>query len=194
MSEVRKCRCGVGRGGAAESGRLRIYLAGAYTSIASSNVDGAGRSSDTVNGVISTLSPWRQLLEETERALESRGWSVFLPHREVSRWGSRDIAPAGVAMECLTAVASSDAVIAILGESFGTHVEVGMALGCGIPTVIVRSSGCNESYFGLGVAASNLVSALVLTEVTDLPLAIYNGRFQFAYQRAAVNAWMPTRT
>lgn len=176
------------------SGHSRIYLAGAYTSVASPGADDSNgdRPSQAINGVIDTKSPWRQLLEETERALESTGWSVFLPHREVSRWGARDVAPADVATECLAAVASSDAVMGILGRSFGTHIEVGMAIGLGIPTVVVRFDGSSESYFGSGVAQSDLVSALVLAEVEDLPAAIYSGRFEAAYVRATVNASLPT--
>lgn len=174
------------------SGHSRIYLAGAYTSVASPSADGGDGSSQAINGVIDTKSPWRQLLEETERALESTGWSVFLPHREVSRWGARDVAPANVATECLAAVASSDAVMGILGQSFGTHIEVGMAIGLGIPTVVVRFDGSSESYFGSGVAQSDLVSALVLAEVEDLPAAIYSGLFEAAYVRATVNASLLT--
>jgi hypothetical protein len=169
----------------------RIYVAGAYTSVTSAATQTSspsGGSVQDVNGVISDESPWRQLLEDTERALGLAGWSVFLPHREVSRWGSREITPGEVAAECLSAVASSDAVLAILGESFGTHVEVGMALGLGIPTVVVRSEQKNESYFGAGVADSGFVAPLVLSDLRELPSAVVSGGFIAAYEQAMTKA------
>jgi hypothetical protein len=170
-----------------EGGQPRIYVAGAYTSATSTANDTNGPSEGSVravNGVISDKSPWRQLLEDTERALGSVGWSVFLPHREVSRWGSRKITPGEVAAECLSAVALCDAVLAILGESFGTHVEVGMALGLGIPTVVVRSKQKTESYFGAGVADSGFVAPLVLSDLRELPSVVASGGFIAAYEQA----------
>lgn len=175
----------------AEGGQQRIYVAGAYTSAVSAANETNGTSTGSVhaiNGVISDKSPWRQLLEDTERALELAGWSVFLPHREVSQWGSREITPGEVAAECLAGVASSDAVLAILGESFGTHVEVGMALGLGIPTVVVRSKQRTESYFGSGVADSGFVAPLMLSDLRDLPSAVTSGEFVSAYGQAMAKA------
>jgi nucleoside 2-deoxyribosyltransferase len=145
-------------------------VAGAYTGGSFAATKTNGRLTDpaqAANGVIPHESPWRQLLEDTERALGLAGWSVFLPHREVSRWGSREITPGEVAAECLSAVALSDAVLAILGESFGTHVEVGMALGLGIPTVVVRSKQKTESYFDTGVADSGFVAPLILSDLRE---------------------------
>ncbi len=170
-------------------GQPRIYVAGAYTGAASATTETNGRltgSAQIANGVISDKSPWRQLLEDTERALELVGWSVFLPHREVSRWGSREITPGEVAAECLSGVALSDAVLAILGESFGTHVEVGMALGLGIPTVVVRAKQKAESYFGAGVVDSGFVAPLVLSDLRELPSAVASGRFTAVYEQAVV--------
>lgn len=171
----------------AEGGQARIYVAGAYTSAVSPAKENNGASTGSahaINGVIPDESPWRQLLEDTEKALGLAGWSVFLPHREVSQWGSREVTPGEVAVECLAGVASSDAVLAILGESFGTHVEVGMALGLGIPTVVVRSKQRNESYFGSGVADSGLVAPLTLSDLGDLPSAVASSGFVSAYEQA----------
>lgn len=174
-----------------EPDQLRIYVAGAYTSAvsAANEADGVSVGSvHAINGVIPDESPWRQLLEDTEKELRLAGWSVFLPHKEVSQWGCREITPGEVAAECLAAVASSDAVLAILGESFGTHVEVGMALGLGIPTVVVRSKQKAESYFGSGVADSGFVAPLTLADLRDLPSAVISGEFIAAYEQAMTKA------
>lgn len=179
------------RAAQAEGDQPQIYVAGAYTSAVSAandTIDASAGSVHAINGVISDQSPWRQLLEDTERALRLAGWSVFLPHRRVSYWGSREITPGEVAAECLAAVASSDAVLAILGESFGTHVEVGMALGLGIPTVVVRSKQRTESYFGSGVADSGFVAPLMLSDLRDLPSVVASGEFIAAYKQAMAKA------
>jgi nucleoside 2-deoxyribosyltransferase len=125
--------------------------------------------------------------------LEQRGWSVFLPHRDVSAWGERDITPGEVAQECLEAVISSDAVIALMGESFGTHVEVGAAVGAGIPTVVVRSDASTESFFASGVASTSFVAELIVDDLDDIPQAIDGGGFEEALQLSRHRAIEPVR-
>jgi len=96
----------------------RIYLAGPFTSQTRPH-DGHGD-----RQVIDGTSGWRSALLAAETALRRLGWAVFLPHRDVSAWGIRQTTPETVARECIDALLGSDVVVALLGESFGTHVEV----------------------------------------------------------------------
>jgi len=176
----------------------RIYIAGPFTQ----HLSYAEPSAASDNHVDDALEPkaligqdsrWRRTLLAAASALEQRGWSVFLPHRDVSAWGERNITPGDVARECLEAVMASDAVVAFMGESFGTHVEVGAAVGAGIPTVVVRSSTSTESFFASGVASSSFVGELVVAALDDIPQAIDDGGFEEALRLSVDRAIGPTR-
>jgi hypothetical protein len=178
--------------------QARIYIAGPFTQ----HLSFAELSPPIDNDVNDDLEPkaligqdsgWRRTLLAAASALEQLGWSVFLPHRDVSEWGERDITPGDVARECLEAVMASDAVVAFMGESFGTHVEVGVAVGAGIPTVVVRSGTSTESFFASGVASSSFVGELVVDALDDIPQAIDDGDFEKAFQLSVDRAIEPTR-
>ncbi|MEW1842669.1 hypothetical protein AB0392_32395 [Nonomuraea angiospora] len=154
---------------------IRVYLAGPFTAIATSD-----------SGIIDADSPWRHILEDTERALGDRGWHVFLPHRDVSAWGLRKAPPEQIATECLEAVLDSDCVVAVLGESFGTHVEVGTAIGRNIPTIVIDAAEEAGSFFGKAVTASGLVTSIRLDHLGELPATVASERFDQAVQRAGV--------
>ena len=165
----------------------QVYLAGPFTSRTVRLVnDDAGSTMD----MISDKSLWRQALLAAERTLQDESWSVFLPHRDVSEWGARQIAPGDVVRECLAAVRESDLVVALLEESFGTHVEVGVALGMGIPVVIVRCQDQPQSYFGGGIGPSSLAGELVIPTITRLPEFLRGAAFDtaLAEARAAVTS------
>ncbi len=154
---------------------IRVYLAGPFTAVAAS-----------ASGTIDVHSPWRHVLEDTERALVDRGWQVFLPHRDVSDWGLREAPPEQIATECLEAVLRSDCVVAVLGESFGTHVEVGTAIGRNIPIIVIDATEEASSFFGKAVTASRLVTAIRLDNLCELPAAVASERFDQAVHRAGV--------
>ncbi|MFI9536817.1 nucleoside 2-deoxyribosyltransferase [Nocardia fusca] len=148
----------------------RVYLAGPFTS-ALAQPTGAvhGKEADTITPTIPAASPWRRSLQRAEDVLLSMGWQVFLPHRDVSEWGARDVPSEVVVRECLDAVLDCDLVIALLGESFGTHVEVGAALGHGIPVIVVTSADARESYFATGIGPSHFAASLQIETVEELP-------------------------
>ena len=180
-----------GQGAALPSGRRskgRIYLAGPFTShLTFPANDPSGASSDGLpqsGGVIDPQSAWRRTLQATTEALEASDWTVFLPHRDVSWWGEREVSPGVVARECLEAVVASDVVVAVMGESFGTHVEVGVALARGIPVVAVRCNTAAESFFALAVAESPWVGVLSVPTLSDMPKTIATSAFHEALHQA----------
>jgi hypothetical protein len=115
---------------------------------------------------------------------EAAGSAARLPHRDVSWWGERDVSPGVVARECLEAVVASDVVVAVMGESFGTHVEVGVALARGIPVVAVRCNTAAESCFALAVAESPWVGVLSVPTLSDMPKTIATAAFHEALHQA----------
>lgn len=167
----------------------RLYLAGPFTAhltFPSGSTGGPGTdpAQPQAGGIIDSQSAWRRTLLATAGALEEAGWSVFLPHQEVSRWGERDASPGTVAQECLEAVVNSDVVLAVMGESFGTHVEVGAALARGIPVVLIRTSASAESFFALAVAQSPWVGELLVPDLAEMPKVVATDAFRAALAQA----------
>jgi nucleoside 2-deoxyribosyltransferase len=169
----------------AQTGNGQVYLAGPFTSKTDT---AAGDAADGTMDVISHTSDWRWALLAAEETLRDAGWSVFLPHRDVSAWGARRITAADVVRECLSAVRKSSLVIALLEESFGTHVEVGVALGMGIPVVAVRCQDQAQSYFGGGIGPSSLAGELVIPSVAGLADSLSGTAFEQALARARAGA------
>jgi nucleoside 2-deoxyribosyltransferase len=166
----------------------QVYLAGPFTQhLAPLDASAASPSGGGVsqgNGLISPESTWRRTLLATTAALERLGWLVFLPHRDVSAWGERHITPGVVASECLEAVVSSDLLVAVMGESFGTHVEVGAAIAWGIPVIMVRDGASAESFFASAVAESPWVATLSVPALSDLPQVVATSSFDRALGEA----------
>jgi nucleoside 2-deoxyribosyltransferase len=160
----------------------RVYLAGPFTEVA----EGGSFSDDpSTSGIIRPESPWRRILEATERVLRKKGWEVFLPHRDVSQWGSREASPGVIARECLQAVLGSDCIIAVMSRSFGTHVEVGTAIGGGIPTIVIEADDENVSFFAQAVAECDFVTSLRMANLRELPEIVAGLDFEDALRTAA---------
>lgn len=167
----------------------QVYLAGPFTSKTDGPVgDGTDSAAGGTMDVISGNSAWRWALLAAEQTLREAGWSVFLPHRDVSEWGARRIAAGDVVRECLAAVKKSDLVVALLEESFGTHVEVGVALGMGIPVVAVRCQDQAQSYFGGGIGPASLAGELVIPTIKGLADYLQGAEFGRALTTARAGA------
>jgi hypothetical protein len=85
-------------------------------------------------------------------------------------------------------VKESDLVIALLDESFGTHVEVGVALGMGIPVVAVRCQDQTQSYFGGGIGPASLAGELVIPTIRTLADSLCGSAFERALTDARTGA------
>lgn len=111
---------------------------------------------------------YRGAIESLATNLALSGNNVVLPHRDINKWGQRVMTPREVANECLTSVLGCDYLIALIGKSFGSHVEVGVAIGANIPVLIVMEDGADISFFGEGVASSDFAKFIKITSVDKI--------------------------
>ncbi len=169
----------------------RVYLAGPFTAHLQQapTAQNLGNGTATPSQAIHGSSPWRNALLATESALTDMGYCVFLPHRDVSAWGEREITAPQVVQECISAVLESDLVVALLGESFGTHVEVGVAIGNRTPVIVIRSGDRKESYFGSGLTGSPFATEIRVPDVSRIAAAVgrpeFSGALRIARDRTA---------
>lgn len=80
---------------------------------------------------------YRLFLESVEQIIRSCGYDVFLPHRDINRWGDRVLSPKRAASECTRHVFSADVLIALPQLSLGAHYEIGVAIGYGLPVLVL---------------------------------------------------------
>jgi deoxyadenosine/deoxycytidine kinase len=165
--------------------RPKIYLAGPFTGTTVANDPTANdRLFSIPQMVIPVDSTWRLTLERTSRALATEGFQVYLPHRDISAWGTGASSARAVADACLRAVAECDIVLAVLGHSFGTHVEVGTAVGLGRPVVVVTETREPPSFVGGGISAAGFAAELTVASLDELPKLVRSEAFRQAIATA----------
>ena len=131
-----------------------IYLAAPFTDRASKraiSAKGAARLFSGEEYVESIPRHYRNQLLAMARAIESHGHDVLLPHRDINRWGSRTLPASQIASRCLAAIEGADAYIGLVGHSFGSHAELGYALGMGKPCIILIAQSLPTSFLAYPV-------------------------------------------
>src|SRR5207253_5741573 len=84
---------------------------------------------------------YREFLREIEATIRSCGFDTVLPHRDVNEWGDRVVMPEDAANECTKHVFGSDVLVTFPGTSLGAHYEMGIAIGYGIPVILLKCEG-----------------------------------------------------
>lgn len=71
----------------------------------------------------------KSFLEDLETTIKSEGFSTFLPHRDISNWGSDpNLDLCSATKQYFSEISSSDIFIAYPENSRGVHMELGWAL------------------------------------------------------------------
>ena len=103
-----------------------------------------------------------------ESIARQAGYQTFLPHRDVNKWGDRTLTPSQGAAECTKHVFESDVLIALPQLSLGAHYEVGIAIGYGLPVIILMSSSGDTSFIMQGLGSQPNVSVLIFASPAEL--------------------------
>lgn len=119
------------------------------------------------HGVIGDLE-YRMFLETIERGVAACGYDTILPHRDVNRWGERLLTPEQACAECTEHVFRSDLLVAFPQSSFGAHYEIGVAIGYGLPVVLLIPETDSTSFIMHGLSSQPNVLEVRFTSSTDL--------------------------
>jgi|GEM_PF-254621 deoxyadenosine/deoxycytidine kinase len=103
---------------------------------------------------------YRRQLRQLVHALEGHGYRALLPHRDINAWGHRAYPASEIATKCLDAVAGCDYFVGLIAESFGSHLELGVALGMDKPSLLLVADNIPVSFFGRGLVDSGRVRTL----------------------------------
>lgn len=152
--------------------KQKLYLAAPFT-----GKEVQGHSVENINQAlfpdefsvdVIPLGGYRFELESLALIFQQMKFDVCLPHRDINKWGSRSMTGKQVAEECIDQVLDSDIVVALLGKSYGAHVEVGSAIGYGIPIVVITLDETGNSFFGEGLSKSKFVEHLTFNNMEEL--------------------------
>ncbi len=151
---------------------LRIYLAAPFTSAASTNVvprfDDWDNGSNPTSTAIIPRGKYRRTLLSIVSALRGHGYDVILPHRDINKWGLNNLSHKDVAERCIDAVRSADAFVGLIGNSYGAHVELGVAIGAGLPSLIVLTDDADISFFGKAVSQCKYVQHIKMGSLRNV--------------------------
>lgn len=96
--------------------------------------------------------PYRKALVGITRALGEIGFEVILPHRDVNKWGDKELTAEAISEQCTRHVQQCDFFVGLLAQSCGSHYEFGLALGSGKPCIVMSCGDITESFIAKGVS------------------------------------------
>lgn len=134
----------------------QVYLAAPFTARAGRRPLTSPGGGDLFAGsesVENIPTAYRRRLSALAKAIQSHGYDVLLPHRDINRWGKRALPASEIAKRCLDAVAEADCFVGLIAESFGSHSELAYALGLRKPALVLVSDTEPTSFFGHGMTA-----------------------------------------
>ena len=108
---------------------------------------------------------YRNALRSLVAALESWNYDVILPHQDINKWGFNNLSHKEIAERCLDAVKHADAFVGLIGDSYGAHTELGVAIGAELPSLVVLLADANTSFFGAAVSQSKYVKAVRVASI-----------------------------
>ena len=111
---------------------------------------------------------YRAYLESIETLIRGCGYKTFLPHRDINRWGDRQLTPEQGASECTRRVFDSDVLVALPQTSLGTHYEVGLALGYGLPVIVLVPDADATSFIMQGLGSLPTVLVVTFSSLPEL--------------------------
>jgi deoxyadenosine/deoxycytidine kinase len=144
--------------------RMKIYVAAPFTGKASEVVPHQSENNESYGNLFGNVSDrplhgairdsgYRSFLERVEQTIRACGFDTFLPHRDLNRWGERVLTPEKVASECTKHVFSSDALVALPQVSLGSHYELGIAVGYGLPVIVLVQSDEPVGFLASGMSS-----------------------------------------
>lgn len=131
------------------------YIAAPFTSVArppdTTEKTGQLFTNPPTHGRIAPYTRYRNTLLKLSQVVESIGLNSLLPHRDVNEWGKKLLSPAKVMASCVKFVSQCDVFIGLLGDSLGSHLEFGIALGRSKPCIIIECDEIPLSFIAKGI-------------------------------------------
>ncbi len=161
------------------------YLAAPFTSIATIDSETSVKDNQLtfeknapLHGVIKP-GEYKKMLLDIEKALKKLCVNTVIPHRDVNKWGKKVLTPQKATRNCEYLVKECDLFIGIIGESNGSHYELGIAEGMLKPIVVIVCEEISTSFIGSGIVDSNRRLILNCKRIVDIPKIFESDEFLY---------------
>lgn len=134
---------------------------------------------EPIHGLISSKSEFRKMLNGIVMKLKLLRINSLLPHRDVSKWGNKYVSPNEVFEACTQHVTNCSLFIGIVGESNGSHYELGLAYALKKPVIIIKCAEIDNSYISEGITENlNTIKILKCSKIEEIPKLISSNEFR----------------
>lgn len=117
---------------------------------------------------------YRKILLLIARSFKKLGLNPILPHKDINRWGYKQLSAGQVAKACRQEVAAADLFFGIFSHSLGVHFEAGIAAGLNKPMIIVQVEELGYSFFAKGMSAYPKALALRVNTLKEVPIKLFS--------------------
>jgi nucleoside 2-deoxyribosyltransferase len=109
-------------------------------------------------------------LTNISKVLEEK-WKtrVILPHKDVNKWGKKELSSEEVLNEIVRNLKDSNMIIAIPSNSIGVHLELGIALAQNKPIIIFDVGELTASFYLQGFAIRNNIMVKQVKTIAEIP-------------------------
>lgn len=120
-------------------------------------------------------SDYKKFLEDIESVVKDEGFSTFLPHRDISCWGTDPNIDLGeCTKKALDEIASSDIFITYPEKSRGVHIELGWAIAHKKRIVLLIRDGFDLGTVIPGLTSVAEIDIIEFKDISDLKTKLKN--------------------
>jgi len=145
----------------------KAFIAAPFTSKMSNKKHGLyGEISDT---------DYKKFLEDIESVVKDEGFSTFLPHRDISSWGTTPNVNLGeCTKKAFDEIAASDIFITYPEKSRGVHIELGWAIAHKKRIVLLIKDGADLGTVIPGLKSIAEIDIISFKDISDLKIKLKN--------------------
>lgn len=115
---------------------------------------------------------YKNFLETIEAIVRNLGFSTFLPHRDIHKWGVVYIDPKEVYEKVMEAMKSADIVIAYPEASTGAKVDIGLAAMLKKKIIIILNKNDEVSLTYEGLKSVTDITIVKFSDIFDLKIKL----------------------
>ncbi len=117
---------------------------------------------------------FKNFLDAIESVLRESGFSTFLPHRDIHKWGEIYIEPEDVMKQAFKAIKECDLFVTCPEYSKGPNVELGMAIALGKRSVVIQNKNDKLSLVHAGLKGLAPTSIIQFNDIMDMKQKLRN--------------------
>ena len=117
---------------------------------------------------------FKNFLDAIESVIKEFGFSTFLPHRDIHRWGEIYVSPDDAMQMAFDIIKKCDLFVTCPEYSKGPNVELGMAIALGKKCIIIQSENEKLSLVHAGLNKLSPTKIILFRDISDMKEKLRN--------------------